>query len=246
MLEIGAGAGALTAALARRCDDVVAVELDPGLCGRLEQRFGRATGVRVVRADFLTWPLPRSADGAYKVVANPPFHITAAIVRRLARAKHAPEDALLVMQHQAALRFAGGPYAGESLLSLQLKPWWQIEIRDRLARAAFRPAPPVDCVALNLARRPRPLVKADERQLYLDFLAAGFGRRGRSLRDGLRPLLSPRQLSRLSRELRFDLAAPPAALGFDQWLQLFRCFARRSDRRGAVRGASRRALSRGR
>jgi len=56
--EIGPGTGILTAALAQRVKQVVAVEIDPALCARLRARFDAWPNVRVVHADFLHYPLP--------------------------------------------------------------------------------------------------------------------------------------------------------------------------------------------
>jgi len=236
VVEIGPGTGALTAELARRCRSLSLVELDPRLCDRLRRTWADAARVDVVCADFLEWPLP---EHPYKVVANLPFRRSAEIVRRLAGAVRPPDDAWLIVQREAALRFAGSPYGPDTLVSLLLKPWWQVEVARSLRRSDFEPPPAVDCAVLWLARRARPLVEAPERALYGDFVAAAFGRRGETLRDGLRGLLTSRQLARLARELGFDPDARPSALDFPRWLALFRFFARGAGRRvqGRVRGA---------
>ena len=48
-----------------------------------------------------------------------------------------------MIQHEAAERFAGGPHSRETLSSLLLKPWWQIEIAWRFRRSDFDPPPGV-------------------------------------------------------------------------------------------------------
>ena len=63
-----------------------------------------------------------------------------------------------MIQREAAERFAGSPCSRETLSSLLLKPWWQIEIVRRFCRTDFDPPPSVDAVALWLARRTRLLV----------------------------------------------------------------------------------------
>ena len=108
VLEVGAGTGALTLELARRCKRLVAVEYDPTLCDVLRRRFARTPSVEVVEADILTTPLP---DGEYVAFGNIPFSRTAAIVRRLTDASDPPRDAYLIVQLEAAQRFAGAPYA---------------------------------------------------------------------------------------------------------------------------------------
>ncbi len=226
VIEIGPGTGRLTDVLARRCGELLAVELDPRLAGELGQRYERARHVEIRQGDFLELPLPASG---YKVFSSLPFSRTTDVIRRLTGAPNAPEDAYLVLQAEAALRFAGAPYAAETLQSLLLKPWWQIEVVRRIPRTSFLPPPSVDCALLWLARRPRPLVEARERGLYRGLLGHAFGR-GPTLRGCLGTTLSRVQLGRLARELRFDPGGSASSLRFDQWLGIFRFVSRTADR----------------
>ena len=195
------------------------MEFDGALAEALRARFRGDGGVTIVRSDFLRFRLP---DVPYKVVGNIPFNRTAAIVRRLVQADPPPQDAWLVVQREAAERFAGRPCSRETLASLLLKPWWQIEIARRLRRTDFDPPPGVDAVALWLARRTRPLVDRLEAADYRRFIRRCFGRDGRSIRRCLRPEFTRTQIHRLGRDLRFDPSGPPRGLAFDQWLALFR------------------------
>ena len=186
-------------------------------------RFRGEDRVTIVRSDFLRFRLP---DVPYKILGNIPFNRTAAIVRRLVESDSPPQDAWLVVQREAAERFAGGPCSRETLSSLLLKPSWQIEIARRFRRTDFDPPPRVDAVALWLARRTRPLVDVFAAADYRRFIRSCFGRDGRSIRRCLRSEFTRTQIQRLGRDLRFDPSGPPGSLTFDQWLALFRfrCF----------------------
>lgn len=138
VVEIGPGRGALTAALARRCRKLIAVELDSRLCGLLREQFRDRRHVSIVQGDFLRF---RPPTAPYKVMGSIPFSRTAAIVRRLVGGPASLTDAYLVTQREAAHRFARAPYAPESLPSLLLKPDWQVEIVHRLRRTDFDPPP---------------------------------------------------------------------------------------------------------
>lgn len=236
VVEVGPGRGALTRALARRARRVLAVELDAELCAELRAAFACEPGVEVVHADFLAWPLPRHP---FKVFANIPFAHSAAIVRRLTQARPAPHDVYLVLEHPAARRFAGTPFGPETLRSLLLKPWWHAELAGEIAPGEFAPPARGPCALLWLAGRPRPLVEPANAALYADFVAAAFGRRGDRIEACLAGLLSREQLRRCARTLHIDRDAPPSALGFEQWLGLFRCFAAHAPAgvRRRVRGA---------
>ncbi|MGH7575323.1 MAG: 23S ribosomal RNA methyltransferase Erm [Longimicrobiales bacterium] len=227
VLEIGPGRGALTAALARRCRKLIAVELDARLCGLLRKQFRDDRHVSIVQGDFLRFGLPTVP---YKVVGSIPFSHTAAIVRRLVDGPSSLTDAHLVTQREAAHRFAGAPYAPESQPSLMLKPDWQVEIVRRLRRTDFDPPPRVDTVVLWLARRTRPLVHQAERTCYKRFVESCFGQGGDTIRKCLRSTFTRAEIRRLGTDLRFPEDAPPSDLTFDQWLGLFRFHALRALR----------------
>lgn len=215
VIEIGAGRGALTRPLAARAGRLRAVEIDPSLAGVLRAEFADAPRVEIVQRDFFDVPLPREP---YAVVGNVPYALTARIVRRLVDAEPPPRDAYLVVQREAAERFAGGPYAPETLRSLLLKPRWHVEIAHRLRRTDFDPPPRVDSVLLWLAHRARPLVADAERAAYEAFVTWALGGGATVLRRAF----TAAQFARLVRDLRLDANAPPSALSFDQWLGLFR------------------------
>ncbi len=218
VVEVGPGSGLLTRALARRGCHVLAVEVDPRLARDLEAAFADEPLVEVIEADFLAFELPREP---FVLTGNIPFAITAEIVRKATRGPSLPDDVYLVMQTEAAERFAGAPWAPESLPSLRLKPWWHAEIGLRLAPHDFDPPPSVDAAVLWLSRRPRALVADPDREAYLRFIERAFGR-GRHLREAMRPEFSRPQLLRLARDLRLDLDAPPSEVDFARWLALFR------------------------
>jgi len=79
-LDLGAGGGALTRALADAGARVRAVELDPASLRQLETRFGSDPRVEVVVGDATLVPLPTEP---FTVVANLPFAVGTAILRRL-------------------------------------------------------------------------------------------------------------------------------------------------------------------
>jgi 23S rRNA (adenine-N6)-dimethyltransferase len=158
VFEPGAGTGILTQALVDRGCHVVAVERDPRLFRALRARFIGRTNVECQFGDALDVPLPR---GPYAVVANVPFAITAALVRRLLDARHPPEQAWLIVQREAAEKYAGIPRM--TLFALHYAPLFEIDLAAALPRDHFRPPPSVDCALLRVRRRNptlRPRVRA--------------------------------------------------------------------------------------
>jgi 23S rRNA (adenine-N6)-dimethyltransferase len=151
VLEIGAGRGALTFALAREPVDVLAVELDPVWAAQLRDALCRAgvRRVRVVHADFLALALPARP---FRVIGSLPFGRTTDICRRLFDDPTlALERADLVVQWEVALKRAQQPPA--TLLSSAWAPWWEFRLGRRIPAHAFRPVPRADAGVLVATRR---------------------------------------------------------------------------------------------
>jgi len=209
----------ITEQLALLCKHVVAIEKDPRLSALLLQKFADMPNVTIHEGDFLHYRLPHKP---YKVFANIPFNITRAIVTRLTDAHHPPEDAYLAMQQEAADTFLGKPH--ESLYTVRLKPWFEVEIVHRFRRQDFVPKPRVDVVMLRLRKRGPPLVKSADRQCFRDFVVYGFTTWRQNLGHILEGIFTRQQLKYIRRELGVDLDATPTSLPFEQWLNLFKYF----------------------
>ena len=170
VIDIGAGSGAITAVLARRCRQVLAYENEPGTLNKLQQNMRRHKNVKVIAQDFLLAKLP---DEPYKVFANIPFHLSADIVRKLTNndETHTPQAIYLIVQKQFAQKIVPSDWHFTSQLGTQLAPWWQTRIRRPLRRTDFTPPPAVDTVLLELKPRPEPLLPTLERDKYQSFVA---------------------------------------------------------------------------
>lgn len=168
VVELGAGRGALTDALADRAGQVLAFELDPKLVSILAHRFASVRNVAVFCADARDVPLPANP---YRVLANLPFGVTSAVLRRLL---DVPPSGLrradLIVQWQVArerVRAAGGPPT--DLLAARWGPWWEFRRGRRLPAACFRPQPSVDAAVLVVTRRPKPLLPTSASGRYSSF-----------------------------------------------------------------------------
>jgi len=169
--EIGPGRGIITEQLAKFCQKVVAIEADASLLKQLRRKFASNPKIAFVLADFLSYPLPRYP---YKIFANPPFNITADLVRKITETSFSLIDAYLIMQKEAARKFAGQPYGQEALFSLLLKPWFEVSFVHYFSRGDFFPRPKVDVILLRLQKRKIPLIKAQAARFFKDFLVFSF------------------------------------------------------------------------
>jgi 23S rRNA (adenine-N6)-dimethyltransferase len=218
VIEIGPGRGIITKQLATIGCQVIAVEYDSNLYRLLKNTFSNNPNVTIHHSDFRTYVLP-STD--YRILANIPFNITSDILSHITDAPHAPVDAYLLMQEEAARKYAGQPYRAESLKSLLLKPRFESTLQYRFAETDFVPIPQVRAVLLHFHRRTIPLLNACDYQRYRDFLCYIFSQSGRDVGERLQSIFTYTQLKRLAREMGFSLGSQMINLLSKQWLGLF-------------------------
>jgi len=219
VIEVGPGRGVITERLSARCRQVLAVEQDPVLVEELRARLAHADNVALFAGNFLSFPLPLTA---YKVFANIPFNITAAIVGKLTSGTSPPVDAYLAMQREAADRFLGTPR--ETLIAVLLKPWFEPTVVHRFRPTDFVPRPAVEVVLLRLQRRAVPLLTPCEAGLFEDFTTYVFTAWQPTVREALARILPRQAVASVERAARVSLDRPPSAMPFASWVQLAGAF----------------------
>ncbi|MEZ5258246.1 MAG: rRNA adenine N(6)-methyltransferase family protein [Ilumatobacteraceae bacterium] len=159
VVDLGAGAGALTIALLERGARIVAVEIDESAIADLRRRCARLPDdakhqLRIVHSPIERFRFPREP---YRVVANPPFgHSTAVLRRLLDDPTKGPYRADLVLQREVVRKRAASPPT--SLASAAWAPWWTFEHGMVIDRRAFAPPPSVDAAVLHIERRELPVL----------------------------------------------------------------------------------------
>ncbi len=198
VLEIGAGLGTLTGALLARAGQVVAVETDPQLAAALQDVLGACANLRVVQGDILsldpaallavtpvdTLPLWGARLEHYKVVANLPYYITAAVLRHILEARVRPAILVVTVQREVAERMVAQP-GDMSLLALSVQFYGKPRLLMRLKRGAFFPAPAVESAVVRLDLYETPPVAVDAVADFFRVARAGFAQRRKQLRNTL-------------------------------------------------------------
>ena len=95
VIDIGAGSGVITSALAKRCKKVIAIEPDHETAEKLRKNLKKFDNVEIVEQDFLDFELPKEE---YKVFANPPFHLSSKILHKLDESENQPKAIYLILQ----------------------------------------------------------------------------------------------------------------------------------------------------
>lgn len=215
--DIGAGSGTISKVLLSRGARVTAIEKDPRLYRECKARLIYRGRFELYLDDFMNWDFPK--DQRYKVFSNIPFSRTADIVNKLFFGAVQPDDCYLVIQKEAAEKYAGAN--GDTLFSLLLKPVFWVDVVYYFRPTDFHPVPSVDVVLLQVEKRHFRLLSDDHYGLYKDFIV--FCREGnvQTVKRSLERLLTYSHIKQASRLLRIDLKSGPAQLNFAQYLGIF-------------------------
>ena len=207
VIEIGAGLGYLTAALARRVKRVIAVEVDTLLYKALAARFGTTDAlpgqtpidsrVQLLNVDILKLDLnsvlsntetgnTSKAVPTFKVIANLPYSITTPILRKLLAHQHQIQSCVLMMQKEVAERVVAGP-GGKDYGALTIGVAYHAEtaLVATLSPENFYPSPRVDSALVKLTMRERPKVEVDNEALFFKIVQTAFRTRRKMLKNAL-------------------------------------------------------------
>ncbi len=219
VLEIGAGLGSLTFFLAQAAKQVTAVEVDKDLLPIAKQILTGFSNVTLIAEDILaidlrTLHLP---DG-YTVVANIPYYITSAIIRKLLTASEKPTRMVLTMQEEVAERICAQP-GKLSLLALSVQVFGTPEMLMKIPAGAFYPAPTVDSVTLRINLFPEPAIPQEKLDIFFRLIKAGFSQKRKMLRNTLSSglHLPHDQVETLLEQTGIDPQRRAQTLSIDEW-----------------------------
>lgn len=188
VLEIGPGLGHLTRELAARAGKVLAIELDGRVIPHLEEEFGSASNVEIVKADALLFPY-EGLQGTWKVVANLPYYISTPLVQKLLAMRRVFASLTIMLQKEVAERIVASPGGKDyGVLSVQVQYAAHPRIAFTVPAGAFTPRPKVDSAVMVLALRPAPAVAVINEESFFRVVKAAFSQRRKTLRNSLSQL----------------------------------------------------------
>jgi 16S rRNA (adenine1518-N6/adenine1519-N6)-dimethyltransferase len=231
VLEIGPGTGILTQRLLPSVETVVAVEIDRDLCTQLSKKLGKVENFLLLQGDFLSLNLkellsafPKFQD-PNKVVANIPYNITGPILEQLlGTISHPPsqsfEQIVLLVQKEVAERLYAKPGSkAYGALSVRVQYQATCELICVVPARAFYPQPKVDSAVVRLCPRLLEQPVQDPRRLET-LIQMGFASRRKMLRNNLKSLLDPDQLTQELTELKLNPQARAEELSVANWISL--------------------------
>ena len=221
VLEIGAGLGSLTVALAAAGASVLAIELDRGLVPALRE-VAEPLGVRVehldaMRADWASL----LGDGPWKTGSNLPYNVAVPVVMRLLEEAPNVDPLTVMVQREVGERLAAGPgQAAYGSVSARVAYRASARMVRRVPSTVFWPRPRVASMVVRLDRRPAPVGTPADR--LFPVIEAGFAQRRKTMRNALVRLgLSPAEAASALE----GCGVAPGARAEELGLEAFACLA---------------------
>jgi len=213
ILEIGPGKGALTEKLLEKGCKVVAIEKDGDLIQVLQEKFQKEIenkrffliendilelNLKETESSFLSGPRFSSLTSRpdhekklflfpYKIIANIPYNITGAILKKFLTEENQPERMVLMVQNEVATRIVARD-GKESILSVSVKAYGEPKIVMKVAKRYFSPAPKVDSAVILIKNISRKLFIDNniEEKLFWEVIHAGFAHKRKMLISNLK------------------------------------------------------------
>ena len=190
-LEIGTGVGVLTKELAKRCDKVIAVEIDTSLKPILEETLADYDNIEIVFADVMDTDLvallaEKAAGMEVVVCANLPYYITSPVIMRVLESR-LPVTAMTVMvQKEAADRICAKPGTRDcGAISCAVSYYSEPKLLFKVGRGSFMPSPNVDSAVIRLDVKQRTDRPAEWEKMLFRIIRSAFSQRRKQIANPL-------------------------------------------------------------
>ena len=200
LVEIGPGQGALTRGLLQRVGDIDAIELDRDLLAPLKHMCEPLGTLRLHNADALKFDFRalRSDDRRLRLVGNLPYNISTPLLFHLIEQADVIEDMHFMLQKEVVDRMAATPGSKTyGRLSVMLQVSCEVSSLFDIGPESFDPPPKVDSSVVRLRPLAEPLVAAEQMSGFSALVSKAFAQRRKTLRNNLRGLLEPEQITAL-------------------------------------------------
>lgn len=189
ILEIGPGKGALTKKLLEKSNHVIAIEKDKNLVKFLQEKFLKEILEKkliLIEGDILNFSPSRS----YKLIANIPYNITGAILKKFLTETPQPEMMILMVQHEVAKRIMARD-GKESILSVSVKAYGTPKLEMKVPARYFSPAPKVDSAIISIKNISRNFFLENKvrEEDFWELIHAGFAHKRKKLASNLKKTL---------------------------------------------------------
>jgi len=186
VLEIGPGFGALSQRLINSGSKILAVELDKFLYNFLVEKYQDQKKIKIVNKDILKLTdseIKKYLSKKYKIIANLPYSITSAALRKFLESKIPPIEMIVMIQKEVGERILAKP-GQMNLLALSVQFYGVPKILFKVKSTSFYPQPKVDSVILQISEIGVNKPKVDESKFW-KIARAGFSSKRKKLLGNL-------------------------------------------------------------
>lgn len=192
VLEIGPGIGNLTKEIAPKVKKLIVFEKDKRMIKILRQTLKDFKNLKIIQGDILKIKNLKLKNykinsRCYKIVANLPFYIASAAIRKFLETENQPKEMVLMIQKEVAQRICAKP-PKMNLLAVSTQFYAKPEIVFYVSRKSFWPQPTVDSAVLKIIPIPR-LEKKDFFKDFFKIVKAGFSQPRKYLINNLSNML---------------------------------------------------------
>lgn len=221
VLEIGAGLGSLTLALAETGAQVTAVEVDDQLIPLLHENVDPIDNIRVVHADAmkLNWNELLVGGDQWALVANLPYNVATPLVADVLDFVPQVQRMLVMVQKEVGERFCASPSTeAYGALSVKVAFHGTARIAGIVPPTVFLPKPNVDSALVEIVRHKEPIDAVINQKELFSLVRMGFAKRRKMLRGSLAGRVTPEQFE----EADIAPTARAEELSVHDWMRLAR------------------------
>ena len=221
VLEIGAGLGSLTLALAETGALVTAVEVDDQLIPLLHENVDPIDNITVVHADAmkLNWSTLLEGGEDWALVANLPYNVATPLVADVLDFVPQVQRMLVMVQKEVGERFCASPSTeAYGALSVKVAFHATARIAGIVPPTVFLPRPNVDSALVEIVRHKEPIDAQINQKDLFSLVRMGFAKRRKMLRGSLAGRVSPEQFE----EAEIAPTARAEELSVYDWMRLAR------------------------
>lgn len=224
VLEIGAGAGALTQKLSEKAGKVVAYEIDNNLKPILSETLANCPNTTLVFENALDASMQSIEqmfnDKPFKVVANLPYYITTPLLFKFLEETTLATSITVMVQKEVALRLTAKPSTSEYGTITPLCDFHaQISLKRNVGRQMFRPVPNVDSAIIHFDIN-RNRYQCNHYETFKKVVHAAFAMRRKTLINNLQSYFDKQVISASLATLNLPLTVRGEALSTTEFVAL--------------------------
>ena len=190
VIEIGPGAGSLTAKLAESSKQVLCYEIDTTLKEILNENLKQYNNVDIIYQDFLEADVINDIKkynyNKLYIVANLPYYITTPIIINVIEKKLNVDKMVVMVQKEVGDRFKANVGTKDyNSLSIYLNYYFNVKKIMDISRNIFIPKPNVDSIVVEFTKKENSYNLKNE-ELFFKLIRDSFTQKRKTIRNNLK------------------------------------------------------------